>query len=63
MLLVSLDIEVNYSLPFFCIRLSLKGEYDKLRRWMASVAQLVRALDCGSRGHRFESGYSPQCLF
>ncbi len=28
---------------------------------MANVAQLVRALDCGSRGHRFDSDYSPHC--
>jgi hypothetical protein len=27
-----------------------------------SIAQLVRALDCGSRGRRFKSGYSPFLL-
>ncbi len=26
---------------------------------MVSIAQLVRALDCDSRGRRFNSGYSP----
>lgn len=26
---------------------------------MVVVAQLVRALDCGSRGRRFDSGQSP----
>ncbi len=26
---------------------------------MVDVAQLVRALDCGSRGRRFESGLPP----
>ena len=26
---------------------------------MAGVAQLVRALDCGSKGRRFDSDYSP----
>ncbi len=26
---------------------------------MVIVAQLVRALDCGSRGRRFEPGLSP----
>ena len=30
---------------------------------MAGVAQLVRALDCGSRGRRFDPDYSPHiCL-
>ncbi len=28
-------------------------------RKMVSVAQLVRALDCGSRGRRFDPGLSP----
>ena len=27
---------------------------------MVVVAQLVRALDCGSRGRRFETGLPPQ---
>jgi len=27
--------------------------------FMAGVAQLVRALDCGSRGRRFDPGHSP----
>ena len=27
---------------------------------MVDVAQLVRALDCGSRGRRFEPGLSPK---
>ena len=27
---------------------------------MAGVAQLVRALGCGSRGRRFDSDHSPQ---
>ena len=26
------------------------------------VAQMVRALDCGSRGHGFETHQSPHCL-
>ena len=26
---------------------------------MVNIAQLVRALDCGSRGHEFKSHYSP----
>lgn len=29
---------------------------------MAGVAQVVRALDCGSRGHGFKSHHSPQFL-
>ena len=29
---------------------------------MVVVAQLVRALDCGSRGRRFETGLPPQTL-
>ena len=29
---------------------------------MAGVAQLVRALDCGSRGHEFESHHSPHFI-
>ena len=27
--------------------------------YMANIAQLVRALDCGSEGHGFEPHYSP----
>ena len=30
--------------------------------YMADVAQLVRALDCGSGGRGFESHHSPQAL-
>ncbi len=30
---------------------------------MVVVAQLVRALDCGSRGRRFEPGLPPQGMF
>ena len=31
-----------------------------LRSQMVDVAQLVRALDCGSRGRRFEPGLPPK---
>ena len=30
---------------------------------MVGIAQLVRALDCGSRGRRFDSDYPPQFYF
>lgn len=31
--------------------------------YVAGIAQLVRAPDCGSGGRRFETDYSPQFLF
>jgi hypothetical protein len=33
--------------------------YLQPRNDMVDVAQLVRALDCGSRGRRFETGLPP----
>src|SRR4029450_951364 len=38
----------------------LLGYYQRLRRRAVTVAQLVRALDCGSRGWGFDSPRSPQ---
>ena len=40
-----------------CVRIS---EPRFLRVRMVGIAQLVRALDCGSRGRGFESLYPPQ---
>ena len=36
-------------------------EFESLqaRHFMVGIAQLVRALDCGSRGRRFDSDYPP----
>lgn len=31
--------------------------------YVADIAQLVRALGCGPKGRRFESGYSPHYIF
>ena len=31
-----------------------------LQPYLVAIAQLVRALDCGSRGRRFEPGWPPK---
>ena len=50
-------------------RLSMRAECSESRLnsgislFMAIVAQLVRALVCGTRGRRFESGLSPHFFY
>ena len=40
-------------------------EFESLQArhfYMVGIAQLVRALDCGSRGRRFDSDYPPHLI-
>ena len=51
-----LRFQIWYSSKIFWVR---KQKHVHLHAIMVVVAQLVRALDCGSRGRRFETGLPP----
>lgn len=52
----------NFFLFFFILLANIRTQILSLHRKteMVVVAQLVRALDCGSRGRRFEPDLPPQ---
>lgn len=52
------NLSVKKSCKTFCAIAKICIFADQ--NYMVVVAQLVRALDCGSRGRRFEPGLPPQ---
>ena len=54
---------VNFKYSVFNFEAMHKKNYLCVRLEMVVVAQLVRALDCGSRGRRFEPGLPPNITF
>jgi hypothetical protein len=54
------DLKKHRDLKYFFKFAPLFVTHIHTRAYMVVVAQLVRALDCGSRGRRFDPGLPPK---